>query len=123
MRNKRPIYYKNYVSTEYKEDSQGRKTGKRKVTYTDLKTVYGTVSTPTGNAILEMFGTDESYDKVVVLDMPSIDINENSILWLDVKYGEDVAHDYVVKRIVRNHNFLTIGVRKVDVKNGTENQD
>ena len=104
------------MEVEYKEDSQGRKTGRKKVIYHDVKTVYGTVSTPTGNAVIEMFGTDKDYDKVVVLDMPSIDIYENSVLWIDTPYSEDVAYDYIVRRVIKNHNFLTIGVRKVDVK-------
>lgn len=119
MRNKRKIVYKNYVRTDYEVDTNNRKTGNKTVVYSDAITVYGTVSTPTGNAILEMFGTNENYDKVVVLDMPSINIDENSVLWLDRTYGSDVAYDYIVRRIVRNHNFLTIGVRKVDVKNDT----
>lgn len=118
MRNKRPIYYSNFKKTEY-EEKDGKKTGKKKITYDNVKTVYGTVSTPTGNATIEMFGTDIDYDKIVVLDMTSIDINENSVLWIDVAYGENVAYDYIVKRVIRNRNFLTVGVRKVDVKNGT----
>ena len=115
MRNKRGIVYKNYVRTEYEVDSNNRKTGNRTVVYSDSKTVYGSVSTPTGNSVLEMFGTNEDYDKILVIDQTDIDIGENAILWVDRNYGEDVPHDYVIKRIVRNHNFLTIGIRKVDV--------
>lgn len=116
MRNKRTVVYKNYVSTSYAEDESGHKTGKKPVTYSDPKSMYCTVSTPTGNTILEMFGTNENYDKVVVVDKPDMDIDENSILWIDRAYGENVTYDYIVKKIVRNHNFLTIGVRKVNVK-------
>jgi len=116
MRNKRKVIYKNYVGVTYLEDESGHKNGKKEVTYTDPKFMYCTVSTPTGNTVLEMFGTNENYDKVVVVDMPDMDINENSILWIDRAYGENVAYDYIVKKVVRNHNFLTIGVRKVDVK-------
>lgn len=121
MRYKRPIVYKNYVTTSYAEDSQGRKTGHKTVVYSEAITVYGTVSTPTGSTSLEMFGTDKDYDKVVVIDMPGLTVTENSVFWLDVQYGEDVPHDYVVKRILKNHHYLTIGLRKVDVKNGTTN--
>lgn len=116
MRNKRAIVYKNFVATEFAEDTQGNKTGRKITNYTEPITVYGTVSTPTGNAVLEMFGTNENYDKIVVIDMPSINISENSVLWLDRKYDTDVPYDYVVKRVIRNHNYLTVGVRKVDVK-------
>ena len=123
MRYRRPIVFKNYVSTSYVEDSQGRKTGQRAVVYGDAITVYGTVSTPTGSTSLEMFGTDKDYDKYVVLDMTSITVTENSIFWIDVQYGENVPHDYVVRKVLKNHNFLTIGLRKVDVKNGGTNSN
>lgn len=115
MRNKRAIFYKNYVTTEYAEDSQGRKTGRKKVKYSDVKVVYGTVSTPTGSVSLEMFGTDKGYNKLVVLDSTDIELDENSVFWLDKQYVEGQAHDYVVTKILKNANFLTIGLRKVDV--------
>lgn len=118
MRYKRPIYFCNFIRAEYVE-KDGKKTGRRITVYDNVVTVYGTVSTPTGTAVLDMFGTDKDYDKIVVLDKPDIDINENTVLWLDVPYSENVAHDYIVRRVIRNHNFLTIGVRKVDVKKPT----
>lgn len=120
MRNKRPIVYKNFVSTVFKEDERGRKIGKG-VVYTEPITVYGTVSTPVGRAVLAMFGTDENYDKTIVLDKTDIDINENSVFWIDVQYGENVPYDHVVTKVLRNRNFLTIGVRKVVVGNGDSN--
>ena len=122
MRNKRPIYYCNFVRTEYVE-KDGKKTGRRRTVYDNVVTVYGTVSTPTGSTTLDMFGTDKDYDKIVVLDQTDIDINENSVLWIDVQYNDNVAHDYIVRRILKNRNFLTIGVRKVDVKKATAGDD
>lgn len=116
MRNRRAVQYKNYVSTEYEENELGRKTGHRSVTYSDVKTVYGTVSAANGAVSLQMFGTDENYNKTLVLDMPDIDINENSVVWVDKPYAEGVAYDYVVRKVVRNHNFLFVGLRKVDVQ-------
>lgn len=121
MRNKRPIYYCNFLRTEFVE-KDGRKTGRKRTIYENVKTVYGTVSTPTGTAVLDMFGTDKNYDKIVVLDKTDIDINENSVLWIDVPYSDNVAHDYIVRRVIRNINFLTIGVRKVDVKKATDSE-
>lgn len=122
MRNKRPIYYCNFLRTEYVE-KDGKKTGRKRTVYENVVTVYGTVSTPTGSAVLDMFGTDKDYDKIVVLDKTDIDINENSVLWIDVQYSDNVAHDYIVRRVLKNRNFLTIGVRKVDVKKATTGGD
>jgi len=123
MKAKRWIYYSNYQSVSYKTNEKGLKTGSKSITYTDIRKMFGTVSTPTGGAVVEMFGSDEKYDKVIVLDKPDIVIKETSVLWLDVPYGEDVPHDYEIKRIVRNRNFLIIGTRKVDVKNGTDSSN
>ena len=122
MRNKRPIYYCNFVRVEYVE-KDGKKTGRKRTVYDNVVTVYGTVSTPTGSTTLDMFGTDKDYDKIVVLDKTDIDINENSVLWIDAQYNDNVDHDYIVRRILKNRNFLTIGVRKVDVKKATAGDD
>lgn len=116
MRNRRAVVYKNYVRTEYEEDSSGRKTGHRITVYGEAQTVYGTVSAPTGSASLQMFGTDENYSKTLVLDKSDIEITENSVMWVDKPYVEGEAHDYIVRKVVRNHNFLFIGLRKVDVE-------
>lgn len=123
MRNKRWVFYKNFVKTEYLLDENNRKTGYTKTVYSDVRKFHVSVSTPTGNSVVEMFGTDEKYDKVVVSDKPDIEITENSVLWIDKKYGENTAYDYVVKKIMKNHNFLFIGVRKVDVRNAETNQN
>lgn len=121
MRNRRAIAYKNYLRTEYEEDASGRKTGHRVVVYDEVATVYGTVSAPTGSTSLQMFGTDENYSKVIVLDKPDIQITENSVFWIDKPYAEGKAHDYIVRRVVRNRNFLFIGLRKVDVAYAEKN--
>lgn len=113
MRNRRAIFYKNYRGTTY-EEKDNRKTGRKTVTYDPVKVCYGTVSTPTGTAILQMFGTDEKYDKTIALDKTDFDINENSVLWIDKPYEEGLGYDYIVKRVVRNRNFLFLGVRKVN---------
>lgn len=123
MRNKRWVTYKNYLGVTYKEDSQGRKTGRKLTTLSIAKPLFCSVSTPTGTTELEMYGKDEKYDKIIVVDKPDVVVHETSIFWIDKEYGENVAHDYYVVRMLRNHNFLTIGLRKVDVKHEQSNQN
>lgn len=118
MRNRRAIKYCNFVSTTY-EEKDGKKTGRKSVVYTDVKTAYGTVSAPSGSTSQEMFGTDLDYDKTVVFDMPTIDMTENSVLWLDRTYAEGVAHDYIVRKITRNINYMFVACRRVDVSGVT----
>ena len=115
MRNRRPVFYKNFVKTEYEETQAGKKTGKKYPVYSDVKIAYGTVSTPNGTATLEMFGTDENYSKTLVLDKPDMDITENSVMWVDKTYAEGEAYDYIVRKVVKNHNFLFVGLKKVNV--------
>lgn len=73
------------------------------------------------------FGENESYDKVIVIDENSYPIDEYSILWIDTmpKLNEDgllatnakgeiiTPHDYVVKKIARSMNFVSIAISKV----------
>lgn len=115
MRNRRAIFYKNFVRTDYEEDKDGKKTGKKVAVYTDVKVMYGTISAPTGTTSLQMFGVDEDYNKVITLDKPDMDVTENSVMWIDKPYNEGEAHDYVVKRVTRNINYMFIGLRKVNV--------
>lgn len=115
MRNRRPVQYCNFVRTEFEENEQGKKTGKKKTVYGDVKTIYVTVSAPNGSVTLAMFGTDENYEKTLVLDKTDIDINENSVLWVDKPYSIGVAHDYIVRKVIRNRNFLFVGIKKVNV--------
>lgn len=120
MRNKRPIFYCNFASTEY-EEVNGRKTGRRSVVYSNVKTAYGTVSAPQGSASLDMFGTDEDYDKTLVFDTTNLEITENTVFWLDKPYAEGVAHDYIVRKVARHMNFMFVGCRKVNVVNAQTN--
>lgn len=120
MRNKRKIFYSNFMQTEFVEDANHKKTGRKKVVYRDVKPVYATVSIPTGKAVLEMFGTDKDYDIVVTIDKSDIDVTENSVFWINVPYGENVAHDHIVTKILRPRNYLFIALRSVNVKKATE---
>ena len=67
------------------------------------------------------FGDSESYDKVIVLDNVNIQINEHSILWVDtlpiIKEDgtTDTSHDYIVKKVARSLNSVSIAISKVDV--------
>ena len=75
-------------------------------------------------------GESETYDKVIVLDNPRIAIDEYSILWVDsppelMKDGSLVRddngevvtpHDYIVKKVARSLNNVSIAISKVFVK-------
>jgi hypothetical protein len=68
------------------------------------------------------FGESESYDKVIVLDNPNTPIDEYAILWVDTlphlntDGTTDTPHDYIVKKVARSLNNVSIAIRKVNVR-------
>lgn len=105
-RNKRPFSYKNYLATEEILDEGGYFTGQRRVTYTEPVTVWGNISSNTGAAVYELFGTSLNYNKVIVCDFIE-GLDENTIIVIDGK-------DYRVERYAPSFNHLTIAVSRLD---------
>ena len=100
------------------------------------------ISPATGYAQNEMFGNLDSYDKVIVTTEMDCPIDEHTVLFIDKEpeYGETIVYpdpsvstvststvstvsysyapplyDYVVKRVAKSLNSISIAVRKVDV--------
>ena len=94
-----------------------------------MKTL-GNVSAAQGEIQSRQFGDSETYDKVIVLDNPSTPIDEYSILWVDTvpELTEDgnlalnekgevkTPHDYIVKKVARSLNGVSIAISKVAVR-------
>ena len=117
MRNLFPVNYKMYLGETEIIDDYGNKTGSFTPTYSDLRTVYLSVSPNKGSAESEMFGTLEDYDRTMTTADTSCEIDEDSILWLD---GADTqkAHNYIVKRRSTWKNSVSFAIKKVDLRNG-----
>lgn len=118
-RNKSTITYLNYVKNDEVLDEEGFKTGEKKVVYTRPQKIKAHVSGAKGSSMVEVFGTDISYDKTVLIDKADFvkaKINENSVFFIDtaVKYEDSVPlYDYRVKRIAETINQVLIAVEKV----------
>lgn len=114
-RNRTPFYYALYTGKEEVKGADGYYTGDtppkhgKPILYT-----YGNVSPATGQAITEQFGTLESYDKVIVTADMDCPIDENTVLWID---NLDITkpYDYIVKRVSKSLNGISIAVAKVNV--------
>lgn len=91
----------------------GRATGQYKVVYEEPITLLAYVSAGNGNSNAEIFGVNESYDKVIILDDPTVNIDEATVVWVDHELDE--SYDYVVKKVVRSINSISIGITKVKV--------
>lgn len=117
LRNMTTFYYANYVRKEEIIDEYGNKTGEYKVVYGNPVECKGNISAAQGEMESRQFGDSESYDKVIVLNNVNIPIDEYSILWVDSlpHINVDTPHDYIVKKVARSLNSVSIAISKVDV--------
>ena len=120
-RNKTTFYYALYTGQTEIIDEYGNATGQYSVTYDNPLKALGNVSAAQGEMQTRQFGDSESYDKVIVLDDVNTPIDEYSILWVDTPPKLDggstkTPHDYVVKKVARSLNSVSIAISKVSVR-------
>ena len=79
----------------------------------------GNISPAKGSISVEQFGNNVEYDKVIILDDPNCPIDENSILFVEVEPttngNGDYVYDYIVKKVARSLNSVSIAISKVKV--------
>lgn len=123
-RNKRPFWYCTYDKKEKILDEYGNDTGEYNVSYSEPVKMQGNISAATGYAQTEQFGNLDNYDKVIVLAWPEnkmdeFPIDENSVLFIDKEpehnLENDLMYDYVVRRVAKSLNSISIAARKVSV--------
>jgi len=118
--NRTPFYYAMYMGETPNVDGDGFETGEPTLIY-DEPVLYtkANISPATGQSNIEQFGEIQNYDKVIVTSDMTCPIDENTVLWIDTE-DVTVPHDYIVKRIARSKNVISIAVAKVKVSsNGT----
>lgn len=128
-RNKVKFYYALYESREPIMNQYGKPSGQHKVIYGNPIEEYANISAAKGETQTRQFGENESYDKVIVMDLGTPSIDEYSILWVDTELqlnedgslavndkGEVITpHDYVVKKVAKSLNNVSIAISKVTV--------
>lgn len=121
-RNKSKFYYAPYLDKIELEDEYGNRTGQYELMYGKPIEVKGNISAAQGEIQSRQFGDSVTYDKVIVLDNPSTPIDEYSILWIDTlpdllaDGSTSTPHDYIVKKVARSLNSVSIAVSKVNVR-------
>ena len=121
VRNKSNIYYASYIGETEIIDEYGNATGEYNVSYDNPKGISCNVSAAQGEVQTREFGASEIYDKVIVLDDINTPINEYTILWVDNlprlndDGSTDTPHDYVVKKVAKSLNGVSIAIQKVKV--------
>lgn len=118
-RNKQRFFYLLYDRKKPVKDEDGNETGEETVIYKEAVSFRANVSAATGASQVEQFGNLTGYDKVIVTDDLTCPIDENSVLFLDKEpeYDEDgkPLYDYMVKRVAKSLNSVSIAVTKVSV--------
>ena len=118
-RNKSTFHYCLYLRKEDVVDSGGYELGEKRVVYGEPVEMKANVSAATGQSQVEQFGNFISYDKVIVTDDMTCPIDENSVLFIDKEPEFDAddnpIYDYIVKRVAKSINSISIAVSKVTV--------
>lgn len=118
-RNTRTVQFCNYSGKQYVVDDEGYKTGEYTTAYTTPRELVCNISPASGIVQSEIFGTLDGYNRVLITDDMTITVDENTVFCVDVepKYNNgSVNYDYIVKRVARSLNNISILLAKVDVK-------
>lgn len=118
-RNKRSVYFCNYLNKEEIIDELGYRTGNYRVVYTDPIEIKAYVAPSTGDSKSEQFGSNLEYDKVLIIDDMDCTVDEDSVFFIDkeVEYDEqgEPLFDYIPRRIARSLNHLQISLIHANV--------
>lgn len=120
-RNKSRFWYSLYEGRTEKTDEYGNLTGEFEIIRGNPHEYRANISAAKGEISTRQFGESESYDKVIVMDKDCPDIDEYSVLWIDTvpDITEDgntqTPYDYIVKKVAKSLNSVSIAISKVQV--------
>lgn len=128
-RNKVTFFYALYEERTPVEDEYGNLTGEYEVKHGNPTEGKANISAAKGETQTRQFGENESYDKVIVLDSDAPPIDEYAVLWVDRtpqldengnlvvnEKGEIITpHDYIVKKVAKSLNVVSLAISKVSV--------
>lgn len=109
-KNKRYIYYANFVSAEPVVDEYGNDTLEVTKTYTTPEEIKVNISAAAGEAEVELFGNFTDYSRTITFcnDCPVV---VGSIVWFHREPPE--KHDYVVTKIADSINTYVVALKEV----------
>lgn len=128
-RNKVKFFYALYEERVPITDEYGNITGEYEVLHGNPIEFFANVSAAQGEATTRMFGDNESYDKVIVMDNEAPTLDIYSVLWVDTvplldntgvlaldESGKVITpYDYIVKKVAKSLNSVSIAISKVTV--------
>lgn len=128
-RNKVRFFYALFEGKERILNESGRFAGEYGAKHGKPMEYFANISAAKGETQTRQFGENESYDKVIVMDIDAPPIDEYSVLWIDTVPQLDdegnlavdekgkilTPHDYLVKKVARSMNVVSLAVSKVSV--------
>lgn len=128
-RNKVKFFYALYLGKAPIKDEYGNDTGEYEVKHGSPVEFSANISAAKGETQTRQFGENESYDKVIVMDGDAPPIDEYAVLWVDRtpqmdeegnlavnEKGEVITpHDYIVKKVAKSLNVVSLAISKVSV--------
>lgn len=112
-RNQSKIIYALYANKSEIVDDQGYRTGEQLNIYQPQTSMYAYVSAARGEADVDIFGSNLSYEKTLITDDLNCPIDEHSILWVDDLVSD--AYDYVVVKKAKSLNSVNYAIKRVTV--------
>jgi len=119
-RNRRIFYYASLNTVTMGTDKDGNYT-EEQYSYSDPVEKQGVITAANGEAVTQLFGTNERYDKVITLNLGENYLAIGSVLWVDTlptldEHGKTTTpYDYIVIKVAESLNFVNVAIRKVNV--------
>ncbi len=110
---KKRFYWKNFVKLKKKFKQNGLFDGFDPL-YSEVFSARANISSNKGTAEAEMFGNLLEYDRTIVVRGDEINMDENSIVWLDGVMPPD-PHNYIVARKSASGNYTVFALKRVEV--------
>lgn len=113
--NKRLIYYAQPLPPQPILDEDGYETGEMDYnSFTEPKSFMIYVSSALGQVVNRQFGELEKYDKIMTTTDKNLDIDEETVLWVD-NLDTEKPYDYIVKKVAKGITSTSYAIRKVKV--------
>ncbi|WP_314156375.1 hypothetical protein [Stomatobaculum longum] len=128
-RNKVKFFYALYRDKTPRTDEYGNDTGEYDVQRTNPIEHSANISAAKGETYTRQFGETENYDKVIVMGWDAPPIDEYTVLWVDRIPEVDTEgalatndngqvktpFDYVVRKVAKSLNGVSVAISKVNV--------
>ena len=118
-RNLKSVWYALWLSKTAVTDTDNYETGEYEDVYSDPVELRCNVSPARAYVLQQMFGPLDPYEKVIITSDMDCPVTETSIFW-EHKPKANEPHEYIVRRVARSLNHVSITLRKVNVSGQPE---